>query len=71
MCFHSLWRAFLTWELEVLLHALVVLNLCGDWNGCGLPIVAIVTPRKLTRPAENEAEIKGRGRAKDMVRLNK
>lgn len=68
MCFHSLWRARLTWELEVLLHALVVVNLCGDWNGYGLPIVA---PRKLTRPAENEAEIKSKGRAKDIERLNK
>lgn len=48
----------MTWELEVLLHALVVVNLRGDWNGYRLPIVAIVTPRKLTRPAENEEEIK-------------
>lgn len=44
----------MNWELEVLLHALVIVNLCGDRNGCRLPIVAIVTPRKLTRPAENE-----------------
>ena len=41
-------------RLEVLLHALVVVNLSGDWDGHGLAIVTGVTRQAFTEPAEEE-----------------
>lgn len=51
---YSPWGAVLAGRVQVLLHALIVVNLCGHWNGHGLSIVTTVTQRVLRRPAESE-----------------
>lgn len=59
----SPWGAVLAGGVQVLLHALIVVNLCGHWNGYGLSIVTTVTQRGFRRPAERERESeKGKGR---------
>lgn len=51
------WGAVLFRRVEVLLHALVVVDLGGDWDRQGLTVVSIaatvVTSRELTGPANN------------------
>lgn len=51
------WWAVLFGGVEVLLHALVVLDLGGDWDRQWLTMVAIATPivtsRELAGPANN------------------
>lgn len=48
------WGAVLAGRVQVLLQSLIVVNLCGNWNGHGLAIVTTVTRRVIRRPAKRE-----------------
>lgn len=68
MVVYSPWRAVLAGRVQVLLHALIVVNLCGHWNGHGLSVVTTVTQGVFRRPAASErkkggsgSEMRGRG----------
>lgn len=52
---HRPWRAIPFRGVKVMFHALVVLDLSGNWDGQWLATVSIVTSQKLTGPA-NDSE---------------